>query len=135
MKKNYLYLLGLFISFSVCASEEISSVEYENQRAKGGWITLLKKHGCSALTGTIIGTLCSITCVLSEKMVEQNFESSMIPLSWLLFGGLKYAVLASIASDAEEMNVEYNVLTAKAAAFLSDWLIYSYCTMGRKPSL
>ena len=62
MKLPAAFLLGLGMSCSInIIAEDASPINSEGHINKGSWIILIRKHGYSALTGTLIGALCGAT--------------------------------------------------------------------------
>jgi len=113
-----------YIEYNPEPHQEVSPEYSQELMCNCNWKTVLKKHGYSALIGLFLGSVCGIADAQSEKL---PLVKDIYPFNWLLFGGLKYIVLYAISQDAVKYKLEeYNLLTASAAALLTDWLTYCY---------
>jgi len=130
MKLSMVCLLGLIASYSLDAvAKDVSSIECKNHVNKGAWITLIKKHCYSALTGTIIGAVCGATSALTNSLFERNGCDN---LNFVIFAVLKCIVLKTISQDTIIYHLDFDLRTSLAVAFMSNFAIYSTCTMIHK---
>jgi len=145
--KNFIPVLTLcilcsFITNQITAEEaattEIPAVDIPAQhltiehsdtpqdlKAHGTWLTLIKKHGWSALIGSLMGALCGSTTAITNPLFDRNECSSY---NFLLFTVLKSLVLVAISQDAKKYKLDFDLRTAFAASLMSNFAIYSTCT-------
>ncbi len=89
------------------------------------WLELLKKHGWSAIIGSLLGTISGIATATTNSLFERNELNN---LNFFMFITMKCIVLHTIAQDAKHYKLDFNFRTSLTALLMSNLTVYSLCT-------
>lgn len=88
-------------------------------------LKLIKKHGWSALTGILLGTISGAVTAITNSMFDKNGYSNY---NFPLFFVLKCIILNAIYQDTNQSGIDFDMRTALATLFMSNLTVYSCCT-------